>query len=546
MIAAPGSLNGPPGAADVLAQVERMTASAVFAKSPQLAAFLVFIVDAVLRGKGERLKGYTIGVEVLRRDINFDPQIDPIVRVEATRLRRAIERYYGGPGAADPVVIDLPRGGYVPRIRWRGGHAAAPAPAAKPQAPAPLVLQPGNGMPTLRIAPFVVIGTPDTRVVAPETLGSKLSEAFALFDIINIMVAAGPNNRAAPAGAPPAASSRSDYRLDCTIEYRGNQTIDLRFKLVDESDATVIWSRLFDKIPLAENNAEVEFKIILELATALIEPYGVIGAHDRARRLASGTVDPRYRCLLDAGEAFRSFDPAAHARARECLERVTAIDPTFAIGFSYLSALYSREYLAGFGARPGDAPALDRALNAARRGIELKPQSARAYHVFFLALFLRGEIEAAKIAAEKAMALNRYDVLIMSDYGGRLIFAGEVDRGMEILSRAVGFGAILPSWNHFYLFLGHYLRGELTEARFHAGQLTSETHVYGQLARALVAHSEGRAEEARHAIQAILSLQPEWKDHSRREIGKFIIAPAIADRLARDLEAAGLAEVARG
>ena len=69
-----------------------MTASDVFTSSPQLASFLVFIVDALLRGQAERLKGYTIGVEVLRRDVNFDPQIDPIVRVEATRLRRAIGR----------------------------------------------------------------------------------------------------------------------------------------------------------------------------------------------------------------------------------------------------------------------------------------------------------------------------------------------------------------------------------------------------------------------------------------------------------------------
>src|ERR1041384_8684879 len=108
-----------PPPADVRAQVQRMTASDVFASSPQLAAFLVFVVEAVLRGHGERLKGYTIGVEVLRRDTNFDPQIDPIVRVEATRLRRAIERYYAGPGADDSVVIDLPRGSYVPTFRRR-------------------------------------------------------------------------------------------------------------------------------------------------------------------------------------------------------------------------------------------------------------------------------------------------------------------------------------------------------------------------------------------------------------------------------------------
>ena len=111
-----------PDAAEVRAQVERMTASTVFRNSPQLATFLWFIVEARLRGKAERLKGYTIGVEVLRRDTNFDPQVDPIVRVEATRLRRALERYYAGPGAQDTIVITLPRGGYAPRIGWRTAH----------------------------------------------------------------------------------------------------------------------------------------------------------------------------------------------------------------------------------------------------------------------------------------------------------------------------------------------------------------------------------------------------------------------------------------
>src|ERR1044071_648174 len=121
MMAAPNTKNARLDPVEVRAQVARMTASDVFANSPQLSAFLVFIVEAVLRGKGDRLKGYTIGVEVLRRDINFDPQLDPIVRVEATRLRRAIERYYAGPGAQDAIIIDLPRGGYAPHISARTG-----------------------------------------------------------------------------------------------------------------------------------------------------------------------------------------------------------------------------------------------------------------------------------------------------------------------------------------------------------------------------------------------------------------------------------------
>ena len=109
---------------------------------------------------------------------------------------------------------------------------------------------------------------------------------------------------------------------------------------------------------------------------------------------------------------------------------------------------------------------------------------------------------------------------------------------MDILHDTVPFGAILPAWTHFYLFLGHYLRDELAEARFHAGQMTSGTHIYGQLARALVAHRDGRAEEARSTVEAILSSEPHWKADARREIGKLVTAIGIADRLARDFAAA--------
>jgi len=112
------TLSEAPKPDEVRAAAERIIASDVFSRSPQLGAFLHFIVDAVLQGKGDRIKAYTIGVEVLRRDSRFDPQLDPIVRVEATRLRRAIERYYTGSGARDPIIIDLPRGSYVPTFRW--------------------------------------------------------------------------------------------------------------------------------------------------------------------------------------------------------------------------------------------------------------------------------------------------------------------------------------------------------------------------------------------------------------------------------------------
>src|ERR1700760_4654414 len=99
-----------PEPAEIRAALERICASRPFDHAPRLTSFLRFVIEATLAGHATRLKGYTIGVEALGRDTSFDPQVDPIVRVEAIRLRAALERYYSHNGADDPVIINVPRG----------------------------------------------------------------------------------------------------------------------------------------------------------------------------------------------------------------------------------------------------------------------------------------------------------------------------------------------------------------------------------------------------------------------------------------------------
>lgn len=106
-----------PSADDVRSALGRVLSSETFRGSPQLASFLRYVVEAKLRGESERIKGYTIAVEALGRDDTFDPQSDPIVRVEAARLRRAINRYYADANGHETVQIELPLGSYVPVFR---------------------------------------------------------------------------------------------------------------------------------------------------------------------------------------------------------------------------------------------------------------------------------------------------------------------------------------------------------------------------------------------------------------------------------------------
>jgi hypothetical protein len=113
------AVTGPTTAA-VRAAVERIAQSPQLRTSPRLVAFLRYVVECKLAGQSARIKSYAIAVDALHRDPSFNPQVDPIVRVEAGRLRHALARYYEDGEASDPVLIDLPRGTYVPIFRLRG------------------------------------------------------------------------------------------------------------------------------------------------------------------------------------------------------------------------------------------------------------------------------------------------------------------------------------------------------------------------------------------------------------------------------------------
>lgn len=112
-------------------QVEKIVASPIFAQSHRLTRFLRFVVEQSVQDQTVQLKEYSIGVEVFDRDESYDPRIDPIVRVEASRLRSKLTEYYHTEGRSDPILIEIPKGTYIPLIQKRDPILAL---AARPAA----------------------------------------------------------------------------------------------------------------------------------------------------------------------------------------------------------------------------------------------------------------------------------------------------------------------------------------------------------------------------------------------------------------------------
>ena len=111
--------------ASALEQLERVLASETFRSAGRSSRLLRFLVEHALNGQADRLKEYTIGAEALQRGETFDPRIDSIARVEVSRLRNRLERYYSIEGRTDAVTIFLPKGSYVPLFEARTDAAAS-------------------------------------------------------------------------------------------------------------------------------------------------------------------------------------------------------------------------------------------------------------------------------------------------------------------------------------------------------------------------------------------------------------------------------------
>jgi hypothetical protein len=109
----------------VLTALDRIEASPGFVRNARLAGFLRYVVERKLAGKMEELKEAVIGVEVFGRKPDYDPRIDPVVRMEAAKLRSRLADYYLGPGADDPIRIEIPKGAMFrsgSRARRRGAR----------------------------------------------------------------------------------------------------------------------------------------------------------------------------------------------------------------------------------------------------------------------------------------------------------------------------------------------------------------------------------------------------------------------------------------
>ena len=576
-------------AAIIRAELGRILSSDGFRAAPQLSSFLSFIVERAVAGRASELKGYTIAVEALGRPADFNPQIDPIVRVEAGRLRRALAQYYAREGQEDPVQLSMPVGGYAPVFAFSDpaarlavppasadeepeGAASAesgPRPAADTADAAAARRGPTLALVALGAALVALAGWYLWPPAAPPEGASRKLAAPELAGRVEPAVMHAPQllRVAITIPSPPADPKLADLlwrfsnllvdamaRFDDIVTIKapppgstGGEDVDYAFEMGVQAtdgeveglgrlrsvrDGRIVWTASTGRAQVGGLTETELADRARRLATRLAEPFGVIPADAR-----QASPSPAARCILRAFDLRRTMRPEDELAARACLEQLVEQDPGFYPAWAHLAVLELGEN--GIESDLRDKAKLDRSLAAALAAIRLAPSGARAYQAMMKVLLLRGAVDEAIQMGREALARNPYDPDIMADLGALFVRRGRPAEGLPLLDRAIALSVGRPARYDFYAFLGSYLSGSVKGGETYAATLVADHTPLSLLGRALLAASEGDQQKLSTAVSELTERAPLFGSDPRGYLLRRGFSEDVATRLLAALGMAG-------
>jgi tetratricopeptide (TPR) repeat protein len=513
-----------PEAGEIVEELERILASGDFDASPRSRAFLRFIVEETLARRQEGLTQDAIATRVFHRREDFDPTLDPIVRIQAGRLRRSLERYYLLAGTADPVRIELPRGTYAPILR-----RAAPR---EPPTSAPGTARrstPVDGWPAVLAGVESVGSDTDLADAAAAYLDHVAVELGRYRDVRVIL---------RREDAPPATSACGDPVFALTGRLaREEGSLCLIARLVDCRTGSQAWAEEYRCGPATARAFPEETARVV--AASVASEQGVVArqlwAEQRARPRAETTP---YGGILASYQFLFNRDPSDLAPAIEALQRVVAAEPECALAWVQLCRLHTSNF--AFEVTSLETP-IEQAVAFAQNGVRLDPSSQRGRVALAGALLLQGELAAARAEVDSALDLNPDSLVYLEWIGWVMTLAGEWERGPQVVRRALTRNPHVIPVAHHALWLAHLRRGEVEEAHQAALQYRDPTFYLRAMMRACSLGHLGRRDEASPQVAELLASKPDFPSRGRALIGRLVKFPDLVERVVDGLGKAGLA-----
>jgi len=308
-------------------QLDRILTSRTFRQADRMKRFLAFIVGETIAGRGVQLKEFVVGIEVFGRDNSFDPRNDPIVRVQARRLRAQLARYYREEGLEDDLMIELPKGGYAATFR----------PVIKSPAPKRSLAQSMVSRNTVLALPFADDSPAGDQHYFCNGVNQEIIQALTGMESVRLVVR---NPDGEPEDEPNSreAADRHNAAMIVTGSVRvvGRQT-RITANLIDAIGGCYLWSGSLDR------RLEDIFAIQAEVAHLVAEQVRIHMAHGsanpRARRPTENLA--AYNLYLQGRYHLNQRTEEGLRKAVEFFEKAIVEHAEYAQSYSGLADAYS-------------------------------------------------------------------------------------------------------------------------------------------------------------------------------------------------------------
>jgi TolB-like protein/Tfp pilus assembly protein PilF len=326
------------------------------------------------------------------------------------------------------------------------------------------------------------------------------------------------------------------YVMEGTLRQSGSK-LRLAVQLVDAVSGAHLWAENYERGFQADDLFALQDDLVPRIVSTIADQYGILprSMSEVLRSKSEDKLTP-HEAVLRAFSYFERISPEEHATVRRILERAVEQAPDQADCWAMLSMIYRGEYAQGFNARPN---ALERALAAAQRAVDLGPSNHLAFWAQATSLFFQKDKLAFAVAAERSLALNKMDGSTTAFLGLLIGAFGDWDRGCGLVEAAMQLNPIHPGWYKVAIFARAYHRREYREALEAALQINMPAYFHTHSARAAAFGQLGEREAAKKSLQELLALRPDFAEAARYEYAKWY-EPDDVEHIIDGLRKAGL------
>ena len=560
---------------DIVNQLQKILGSSEFKNSQKLCNFLSFVVNRTLEGKKEFIKQSTVATHVFERPSNFDPQTDPIVRIQASRLRRALDYYYLTTGKNDSIVITIPKGSYVPQFALRevsadssisnqnNEHSKLKKSISKTNE---LVidnkqqLKPNiaDHVPDLDLMANYILS--DTEILYPfkiivmpfenhspdkeqdffaDGLSEAISTQLCRFEQVSIIA------HYSGQKYKNQAYNLTDLVEDFGVQFALNGSVYCYEKhlrvyvhLSNTQTNEQLWAERFDYSLTVHNLFKIQDEIVKQTLSTICSPFGILPqVNIKASSYIQLNSLEEYEAVFRNHSYWLNPTPEKFRASFPILEEAVKQEPQSAVLLSILAQHYFDAEALGYAQIDR---AIEKGISCVNKALSLDSNCQYTHYANAYASFLSQNLEKTIASAHKIITLNPNNSFMVGTAGWWLSLAGEFEQGLQFLAESLNLNPFYPNWFHVAFYLYYFQQGDYQTALIHGEKFNTPGFFWTALLKSAALAQLGELEAAQNAYQELLRLNPDFESSPLKYLRYFIILDDVLEKMLAGLYIAGL------